>query len=82
MSAGQEIGEAFRPTKCFVVKYTDECDPASFGSAEWRCFAFDAEHAEMKFLESEDSDGWKILSVGRPRDSRGKVSTKYDREAA
>lgn len=75
-----------RPTKRFIVRYTDEND-SGCPVMEWRCFAYDFEHAREKFIESDfdefgDWTGWNVLSVDRPRDASGKVITRFDREAA
>lgn len=34
-------------------------------SATWRCYAYDAEHAQEKFLEGPDADGWEMLGAKR-----------------
>lgn len=68
-----------RPTKKFVVTYTDTCDRNR--REIWRCFAFDAQHAEEKFYDTFpcEEEGWEFLSVDRPRDVHGRVDTQYDR---
>lgn len=48
----------------YELTYRDEHD-ADCPEMRWRCWAYDAEHAAIKFLESEDADGWVI--VGNPR---------------
>lgn len=50
----------------FRVEYTDQHDPA-FGKDVIRLWAYDTNHAEERFVESEDADGWKVLSVERVR---------------
>lgn len=51
----------------FEIKYRDEGDPASptFEQKEW---AYDPEHAEDKFWDAPDSDGWRILSITKVRE--------------
>lgn len=68
-------------TKRFIVKYTDATD-VGCPVFEWRCYAFDDAHALLKFEESNAGDGWRALSVDRPRTPHGYVDTQYDRVAA
>ena len=48
----------------YYIRYKDENDP---GCPEFSTTikGHDAEHAELRFYEAIDSDGWKILSVER-----------------
>lgn len=34
-------------------------------SAEWQCWAYDAEHARDKFEESDEGEGWKVTCEPR-----------------
>lgn len=75
-----------KPTKRFVIKYTDANDKGC-PVFEWKCYAYDTEHAREKFIESDSEEfgewtGWEILSIDRPRTPFGKVETKFDRVAA
>lgn len=47
--------------KRFAVAYEDSCDQMNRGIAYY-C-AYDWEHAEEKFYDSADSDGWVVTSV-------------------
>jgi len=49
----------------FRIRYTDAHDPA-FGEDAIRLWAYDADHAEQRFVEADD-EGWKVLSVERVR---------------
>lgn len=71
-----------RPTKRFIVTYQGaERDPG-MGTMTWGCYAYSAEHAEQKFLDSgADEEGWEVVSVDRPKDGWGKVTTRLDRES-
>lgn len=71
-----------KPTKRFVVTYrgTEDKQGPAF---DWRCYAYDSEHAEMKFWDSGAAEeGWEVVSVDRPRTPHGKVDAQHDREAA
>ena len=70
-----------RPTKRYIVRYEGVERDAGMGGLDWRCYAYDAEHAEQLFLDTDpDSlEGWVIVSVARPVDPHGKVSTAQDR---
>ena len=71
-----------QPSKRFIVRYRGSEDKQG-PVFEWRCYAFDVEHAEMKFWDSGAAeDGWEIVSTDRPRTPRGKVDFQFDREAA
>lgn len=69
-----------RPTKRWVVRYDNGPD-SGCPTFEYRCFAYDAEHAEEKFYDDPIAEGFHVISVDRPRDGWGKVRTDYDREA-
>jgi len=66
-----------RPTKRYIVRYTGAERDAGMGELAWRCYAYDAEHAEQLFLDSDPDElaGWVVVSVARPTDPHGKVST-------
>lgn len=50
----------------FAVTYQDDGgDPGSRNI--WSCWAYSGEHAEEKFLDSPDAEGWEVLSVKRVR---------------
>ena len=51
----------------FLVKYTDKGDFAC-PTFEWFTWAYDANHAEERFLDSDD-EGWRILDVSKVRAS-------------
>lgn len=38
-----------------------------FGKDSIRLWAYDAEHAEMRFVESDEDGWWRVLSVERVR---------------
>ena len=44
----------------YKIEYTDKYDTAC-PIFEWYCKAYNAEHAEELFFDSDD-DGWKIVS--------------------
>jgi hypothetical protein len=52
----------------YIVTYTDRGDVAcpEFTQGVW---AYNLEHAEDKFFDGEDSEGWKILSIRRLHDT-------------
>jgi len=54
----------------YVIRYSDASPGAPVFT--WRTRAYSAEHAEEKFLDGPDGDGWRVLSVQRelryPRD--------------
>ena len=50
----------------FRAEYTDRYDPA-FGKDAVRLWAYHAEHAADRFVESADAEGWKLLSVEKVR---------------
>ena len=50
----------------YEIQYTDVSDEGC-PVFVWTCKAYDLEHAEEKFWEGPDSDGWKILSIKRVR---------------
>ena len=51
----------------FRIVYRDLDDPG-FPESDWLAWAYDAEHAEDKFYDSEDAWGWKIVSISRVRE--------------
>lgn len=53
----------------FHIKYRDKYDYAS-PDFDWYTWAYNHEHAEDRFLESDDT-GWKILSVDKMREPSG-----------
>lgn len=50
----------------FRIRYTDVADPCCMPD-DWYVWAYNAEHAEQKFFDSDD-DGWKILGIERVRE--------------
>lgn len=52
----------------FVIMYRDS-DPAC-PAFDWRCWAYDTEHALDKFWSASDGDGdgWTVLSTARAED--------------
>jgi hypothetical protein len=69
------------PTLRFIVRY-HVAGPGT-ETFEWRCFAFDADHAAEKFLDN--AGGWTeddIVSVDRPRGTSGRVDRRFDRASA
>lgn len=66
-----------KPTKRYLVTYTDDCDRTR--REIWGCFAFNEEHAAEKFYDSDNGEGWELVSVDRPRDLHGRVDTSRDR---
>jgi hypothetical protein len=48
----------------FKVRYKDPYDPA-FGVADWYTWAYDATHAEERFYETGEDEGWKVVSVDK-----------------
>lgn len=40
-------------------------EPSGFPPSEWRCWAYDAEHAAERFHEGPDAEGW--VMTGAPR---------------
>jgi hypothetical protein len=76
------------PTERWMIRYRDEYDEGC-PIFTWLCFAFDAEHAQMKFMDDVDSEGWRIVSIERPRELawvRGRlttrITTRYDRASS
>lgn len=52
----------------YVVAYQDDSgDPSSRDTV--RLWAYIAEHAEERFLDGPDSEGWEVLSVRRLREA-------------
>jgi hypothetical protein len=51
----------------YEIRYRDGGD--GHFEATCRCYAYDAEHAQEKFLGGPDADGWEILGVKRVRAS-------------
>jgi hypothetical protein len=51
----------------YALTYTDSSDPGC-PRLTWRTWAYNLEHAELKFVEGEDSDGWTVLDVARVLD--------------
>ena len=50
--------------KCYLVTYACDTDPKSLEPLTLHVMAYDAEHAEEKFYDSDDGDvGWRVLSV-------------------
>lgn len=52
--------------KLFEVTYRGEEQDAPTNT--WRCRAFDADHAEDKFVCGSEDDGWRVLSVRQVRE--------------
>ena len=52
----------------FNVRYRDKYDFAS-PDFDWKTWAYNEEHAEQRFYESDNDDDWKILSVTKMRES-------------
>lgn len=53
-----------KPTKRWAVSYRCDTGPEHVGV--WHCKAFDAEHAEEKFYDSDDGEaGWIVTGVKR-----------------
>jgi hypothetical protein len=50
-----------------LLRYTDASDPSS-PVFETRIWAYNSDHAIDKFFDSEDSDGWTVLSWERAQD--------------
>lgn len=46
----------------YKITYKDESDPGCpvFSYSLW---AYNQEHAESRFYDSEDADGWEIISI-------------------
>lgn len=51
----------------FAVAYEDSFD--RFNRGVIRTWAYDAEHAEEKFYDSDDAEGWQVTKVAPVRDS-------------
>lgn len=68
-----------RPMKRWIVRY-DDGPSSGCPVMEYRCFAYDAEHAEDKFYDDPMAEGFVVLSVDRPRRPCGKVDTQFDRK--
>lgn len=77
----REITAPKRATKAFEVAYKYDSQPQEHPRFTAFVFAHNQEHAEFVALERYASDGWEVLSVERPRDGWGKVTTKFDRAA-
>lgn len=50
----------------FAIAYEDTCD--RFNTGVSRIWAYDAEHAEEKFYDGDDS-GWRATKIARVRES-------------
>ena len=50
----------------YLIRYRDDSPGAPVFT--WRTRAYSAEHAEEKFLDSPDGEGWKVLEVERVRE--------------
>lgn len=44
----------------YAIEYKDSCDPGC-PVFTWTCRAHNPQHAEQKFFDSEDSEGWAIV---------------------
>jgi len=51
----------------FRIRYKDRWDPA-FGEDVWRTWAYDSEHAQDRFHEADEDEGWEILSIEKVRE--------------
>ena len=51
----------------FKIIYRSDHDPG-FGQDEWFTWAYDVEHAEDKFYESDDDGWWRIVSTSKVRE--------------
>lgn len=49
----------------FAIAYEDQFDSGNKGVM--RTWAYDAEHAEEKFYDSDDADGWVVKKIARVR---------------
>lgn len=56
----------------FTIEYTDECD-SGFGTAHWRTWAYDQEHAIDRFFEGPD-EGWKPVRIARTQDAAHRMT--------
>jgi hypothetical protein len=70
------------PLYRYVVEYTDTSDPG-FGIQTWHAWAYNLEHAEEKFYDSNGEDGFEGTSIVSVRrllgDSAGNVSLTQHR---
>jgi hypothetical protein len=49
----------------YVITY-DDGPNSGFGPEDWRCWAYDRDHALMKWYDTPDADtGWRILAIRR-----------------
>ena len=48
----------------YCVTYTDLNDDGC-PRFTWHCSAWDQEHAERKFYESDDDEGWVVVKIKR-----------------
>jgi hypothetical protein len=46
--------------KLFRIAYRDGAGCPTFTQT---CWAYDREHAEERFLDAPDADGWEIISI-------------------
>lgn len=49
------------------IVYRDRFDP-DFGTDVARLWAYSSEHAEERFYESDDDEGWEVVEVTRVRE--------------
>ena len=52
----------------YRVTYTCACPDSGFGTANWYCRAYSAEHAEEKFYDGTVDEGWTVLKVTRAKE--------------
>jgi hypothetical protein len=45
----------------YKMEYEDPYEPG-FGRSSWYCYAYNKEHAEEKFYDAGDDDGFEIVS--------------------
>lgn len=54
----------------YVVHYTDASDNGC-PTFQWRCRAYNTEHVEMKFFDSDNDNEWRILKIEREKEPSG-----------
>lgn len=68
MAAAKKMQLVSKPGKhgtlfLFAVAYEDACDHFNTGTS--RVWAYDWEHAQEKFFESDDAEGWRITKISK-----------------
>lgn len=63
--------------KRYVIRYRDEAPESPIFTV--KTFAYSVEHAEEKFFDAPDAEGWVIVSIAADRNVDAGETTRQER---